>query len=414
MTHLPRPAARGGHIVRIAAAAATLGLLLAIGCGAEKRKPLTDPDPEARLHDLQKSQGALTKSVAERLIAHIKHEQDEFKAGRRSEAPVINILALSGGGDYGAFGAGYLNGWGTIKDGPFKRPQFDAVTGVSTGSLIAPFAFVGTDKSLEQIEMLYCNPKPNWLADRGLLFFLPSNPSLMTIGGLKKSIYAAVNADLVREIAAQGETGRALLVSATNQDLGTAQVFDMCDKAKELPPDGNTEKFCQYLLASSAIPGAFPPVEIDGYLYGDGGVTANVLVRLDLRSPNGFIAVWRRMYPGEPLPHVRYWIIFNNQIQTPPDTVQPAWVDLAGRSLAISIRSSTMSEIRLIASEVDDLIESGMGSGEVFLTAIPNDWRPPVPGDFKKATMDSLAQIGRRMGAEPKSWIRLTIPAKAK
>ncbi len=48
-------------------------------------------------------------------------------------------LILSAGGEDGAYGAGLLGGWS--KTG--KRPEFSLVTGVSTGALIAPFAFLG-------------------------------------------------------------------------------------------------------------------------------------------------------------------------------------------------------------------------------------------------------------------------------
>ena len=52
-----------------------------------------------------------------------------------------NYLSLSGGGDNGAFGAGLLVGW--TEQG--SRPEFNLVTGISTGALIAPFAYLGKD-----------------------------------------------------------------------------------------------------------------------------------------------------------------------------------------------------------------------------------------------------------------------------
>ena len=69
--------------------------------------------------------------------AQVRANRPEMlKTGRR---PVVNFLALSGGGSDGAFGAGVLCGWTASG----KRPEFDLVTGVSTGALTAPFAFLG-------------------------------------------------------------------------------------------------------------------------------------------------------------------------------------------------------------------------------------------------------------------------------
>src|SRR5206468_6593199 len=90
----------------------------------------------------------------------------------------------------------------------------------------------------------------------------------------------------------------------------------------------DTEPVRQILLASSAIPGAFPPRAIDGGLFVDGGITGNILyggrgARRD--SDDSFVAQWRSAYPGGPIPKIRYWILFNNEVRWPPEVVQPKW-----------------------------------------------------------------------------------------
>jgi hypothetical protein len=106
-----------------------------------------------------------------------------MKALGEVQPPVIDILVVSGGGDWGAFGAGFLKGWGRVPPGPMARPQFDIVTGVSTGALIAPFAFLGTDDAIERIVQLYRYPKPDWVKQRGFLYFLPNHISFAEVPG---------------------------------------------------------------------------------------------------------------------------------------------------------------------------------------------------------------------------------------
>ena len=69
--------------------------------------------------------------------------------GHAGELPPAYFLAISGGGDNGAYGAGFLNGWTASG----TRPEFKVVTGISTGALIAPFAFLGPkyDYVLERV-----------------------------------------------------------------------------------------------------------------------------------------------------------------------------------------------------------------------------------------------------------------------
>ena len=114
------------------------------------------------------------KRLAAMLLARV-----EAKA--RSPQATIDFLILSGGGDWGAFGAGVLKGWGRVT-GEMARPQFDVVTGVSTGALIAPFAFLGDDESIERIVRLYRNPQADWTKSRGLFFFAEQSVLLRAAG----------------------------------------------------------------------------------------------------------------------------------------------------------------------------------------------------------------------------------------
>lgn len=324
--------------------------------------------------------------------------------------PTIHFLAMSGGGDYGAFGAGFLVGWGQVSDANWRRPDFDIVTGVSTGALLAPFAYVGTDEACQTVETFYRNPKPDWVQQRSWLFFLPSNPSFMIIPKLEDALESAVTPSLVDQMAQQSRTGKQLVISATDLDFGRQHFWSLGPEAEKATASGDCTRVRQILLASAAIPVAFPPIEIDGSLYADGGVTANVFARLEPRTPGSFVAAWKEFHPETPLPKVRYWVIVNNSMRQPPATVQAKWPEVLAPSLATSIRSATIAEIRWLSAQSDYVNATLNTDIEVRVVAIPDDWRPPVKGDFQKETMNSLADLGRKLGSDPTSWALWTTP----
>lgn len=334
---------------------------------------------------------------------------------RRAEAspgdtPIMNILAMSGGGDYGAFGAGFLVGWGAATDPRRRRPDFDVVTGVSTGALLAPFAYLGTDEACRTVESLYGNPKRDWIQERGPLFFLPSNPSFMTIPGLERDLRAAIDAKMVAAMAAQSRAGKLLMISSTDLDLGRQKIWEVGAESEAAVKDGNFDRVQRIMLASAAIPAVFPPIQIGDSIYGDGGITANVFFRLDVRSPTAFFPRWRAAHPDKPPPRVRYWVIINNQTSHVPKTVQTRWPEVIGPSLAVAIRSATFAEVRWLAAQAD-YVNAEYGTDiEVLVVTIPDDWRPPVEGDFQRETMESLTDLGRKLGRDPGSWTTWTTP----
>ncbi|MBS0195882.1 MAG: patatin-like phospholipase family protein [Planctomycetes bacterium] len=392
--------------------AAAVGLAwTACGCGAPPRPTLTDAQLQDRSDaDAQESQKVLQSAIG----GILTRMEEKARTATDSEPAVLNILALSGGGDYGAFGAGLLVGWGSNPQPAGRRPDFDAVTGVSTGALLAPFAYVGTDEAYLKVESFYRNPRRNWVQDRGLLFFLPHNPSFMIVKGLEKDINLAISKPFVDEMAAQSANGKLLIISATDLDLGRQKFWDVGQVAAAASSTGNLERLHKILMASAAIPAIFPPVAVDDSLYADGGVTANVFLRLDPHSPGGFVQRWIAMHPGKPLPKTRYWIIINNQLSQTPKTVQPKWPAVMAPALATAVRSATIAEVRWLSAQVDYVNAVYDSDIEVWVAAIPDDWRPPAQGAFVKETMESLADLGRKMGADSKSWRRWNTPVREK
>ncbi|MBI3833973.1 MAG: patatin-like phospholipase family protein [Planctomycetes bacterium] len=392
--------------IKILLIAAIPCALLSTGCSTQNRPVQTEHTLLSRCAENEKSQREVFFGVVERMVDRVT-----AKSADKKEPATVDLLAMSGGGDKGAFGAGFLVGWGESSDESYRRPDFDAVTGVSTGALLAPFAFLGTDSSCKLVEAFYRHPKKDWVKSR-FLFFLPNHPSFMTLPGLEREIDAAVDDTMIRAMAAESAKGKALLIAATDLDSGTQHFWDLSDEAAKSLKTGDQDRVRKILLASAAIPAVFPPVIIGDSAYADGGVTANVFLRLDPDMPEGFINVWRRKYPGSPLPKVRYWVIINNQLHQPPKTVQPKWLEVMAPSLDSAVRSATVAEVRWLTAQANYANAAHGTNIEVRVVAIPDEWRPPVPGQFKKETMESLTDLGRKLGAEKSSWQVWAAPKK--
>jgi hypothetical protein len=349
---------------------------------------------------------AMTRDVIGRSVRRTKAEYDDYQAGKRPNPPVVDLLFISGGGDWGAFGAGFLKGWGTIpKTDPMARPEFAVVSGVSTGALIAPFAFIGTDEMIERVVQLYRNPKKDWVKPRWPLYFLPNNISFAEVPGLERELRSNLTPQTIRAIADAGKDGRMLAVNTTNLDDAGPRVFDLVAEAQRAIDSGNIDRIHNIMLASAGIPGAFPYREIDGQMYVDGGVTGNIIYGARIDEDDSPPAVWQRMYPGTPLPKYRYWVIFNNQLRTLPTTTVPQWPAIVTRSLELATRSSTLTAMRHLFTMAEISRLKRGADVEVRIVSIPDDWTVPKEGVFIKETMNNLADLGERMGADPKSWI---------
>jgi hypothetical protein len=382
-----------------------MGILLGFGCSGEPERPArTEADLLAARQVDDATQTKLRQDTVDRLMTRLKKRSDDFAAGRAAEAPAINMLIISGGGDWGAFGAGFLTGWGKVPPGPMARPEFDAVTGVSTGALIAPFAFVGTDKAYAAINHLYRHPKEDWAVKRGMLFFWPSNPSFIDMTGLEQELQKEIDPPMLKQIVDASEGGRLLAVNTTDVDFGGPRPWDVAAEAKQALVSGNKDRVRMLLLASSAIPGAFPARQIDGRLFVDGAITGNILYGGRVRDAESIPALWHERYPDTPTPPMRYWVIFNNQFRFPPQVTQPTWPAVIGRSTNLSTQYATIISMRHLFAQAEIARLKHEGDVQVRVVAVPDGWVPPEPGVFKPKVMNELTDIGERMGADPNSW----------
>ena len=375
------------------------------GYGASLRRPQVAPEDLLRRRSTADELSEAARELFGRLVERIKAQYDQDAASGRKEPPAVDILIISGGGDWGAFGAGFLKGWQKVPSShPLAKPEFDAVTGVSTGTLIAPFAFLGDEQSIEQIVNMYRNPKKDWVKQRGYLYFLPDNISFAEVPGLEREIRDHITVDMLRRIAKAGADGRILLVNTTELDVGQPRVFDLVAEAQRVADSGQIERVHNIILASAGIPGAFPFRMIDGELYVDGGVTGNIIYGGRIAEEDSLPALWQKAYPNHGDPKFRFWVIFNNQFRPMPKPVAPNWRAVIQRSLETSTRAATATAVRHLFAMAEISRLKRKADVEVRIVSIPGDWFPPVPAPFNKETMNNLADLGEKMGADPASW----------
>lgn len=263
----------------------------------------------------------------------------EIAAGR---IPTLHYLAISGGGPDGAFGAGVLNEW--TRTG--TRPEFFGVSGVSTGSIIAPFAFLGPDYD-GTLEEIYTTLKTDDVLSKTLFSGIISGMALTDTSGLARKIAHYVTPELLEKIAAEYRKGRLLLVGTTYLDAGRPVIWNMGAIAASGHP-GALQLFRDVIRASAAVPIAFPPVFIhvqtpDGREYDemhvDGGATSQVV----LVSPQIPIAELTRHYLGRNIDR-RVWVLINNQVQSKFTPIRPRIGPIGGAAISSLIRGSGIGD----------------------------------------------------------------------
>ena len=383
-------------------ALALLALAVLMGCQSPPSRPQRSQDELFKARDAENSVRASDFNVLMNTLLIRAHDKVvAAKAG--GGKPTLDLLVVSGGGDWGAFGAGVLKGWGKVA-GDMARPSFDVVTGVSTGAMIAPFAFLGDDDSIERIVQLYRHPKDDWIKSRGLMFFMPSNPSFYALPGLEQEMSAKLDRPMLERLVAEGAKGRTLLVNTTNIDLGEMRAWDIVAETKTALRKNDEKHVYSVLLASAGIPAVFPARDIGEWLYVDGAITGNILYGGRAGEADSFPVRWRKAYPREPLPRLRYWVIFNNQVRFPPQITPERWPDIMSRATIMGTQTSTLNSMRHLFTLAELVRVKHEAEIEVRFMAVPDSFVPSVPGSFKSEVMNTLADIGEQMGANPESW----------
>jgi hypothetical protein len=324
----------------------------------------------------------------------------------QEEEQVYDILVLSGGGALGAFGAGFLKGWGTVTEAGYERPDFDSVSGISTGALIAPFAFVGTDASYQKIVDIYRTPDEEMVIARPILSFLSGKQSYFKADVLHQRIRQSIDQSMVNDLAQKHLQNKTLIIGATNLDYGVMRVWDLSRIASTKSANEAQPDITQKLIASSAIPSAFPPVEIEKHLYVDGGASMQIVSGIDNRQwlYNNDTPGIDFVRPERPI-KLRLWIIINNKLVMDPSVVRNAWSSIATRSLVSLMRGSTLQTIQDIETFSQMINQRNEFDVQMHFVAIPQDYGITYSRNlFDSELMQSLVDLGETMGADSASW----------
>jgi hypothetical protein len=309
-----------------------------------------------------------------------------------AELPPAYYLAISGGGDNGAFGAGLLNGWTASG----TRPEFKVVTGVSTGALIAPFAFLGSryDGALEKFYTTISTK--DVFKTRGMLKGVTSDAMADTVP-LSKMIALNTDQALLDAIAAEYAKGRVLLVATANLDSLEPVIWNMTAIAASKAAN-SLPLFRSILLASASIPGAFPPVMIDvtvdgthyQEMHADGGTMAQVFVY----PPAINSALLTQAAPRRRV----LYIIRNARLDQPWEQVPRKTMSIATRAIGSLTTTQGVGDLyRIFATTQRDNVEFN-------LAYIPSTFRPHPKEQFDTGYMQELYALGKGLAQGGYKW----------
>jgi len=358
-----------------------LMLLFLTGCGLPR-----NPVPLARISDGQ------IAGFSRIRYWDIEYDPDVEIDPRDTSG--CSFLALSGGGAKGAFGAGFLNGWtdsGT-------RPNFKIVTGISTGALMAPLAFLGPKYDDKLRESYTTIRTKDILNVQGLLGFgvLPVllGESYASTKPLQKMIADLISPEELEAIAHEHAKGRRLYIGTTNLDAQRVVAWDMGAIASSGNPDA-IKLFKKVMLASASIPGAFPPVyfdvEIDGKKYDemhvDGGVIAGVF---------GYGTALFTEPQHEGL--CSFYVIKNGKLDVESEQVKRHFFHISGRSFSTLMKAQSWGDmIRLYSITKKDNVDFNYIS-------IPNNYESKGNEMFDPKEMKRLYDLGYSIATSDNPW----------
>jgi hypothetical protein len=330
---------------RVSRLGVAMALLLVTACAAPERLPAVPQDmtteavipgiPNARFFsDTQ------TEQLAQEVVAA---RQREAQTSHQRPLPVSNLLAISGGSDSGAFGAGLLVGWTAAG----TRPEFKLVTGISTGALTAPFAFLGPDWDDKLTAVFTSVRQSDIFTKRGISAAI-FNDALADTSPLWTLVSRYVDADMMAAIAREYGRGRLLLIGTTDLDARRPVVWNIGAIAASGQP-GSLDLFRKILLASAAIPAFFPPVMIDvelnGQHYQEMHVDGGAVAQMFLYPPGlAYAQAFRNAKPRE----VRAWLIRNSRLDPNWASVQRQVLTVAGNAIEAMIFYSGANDVNRI------------------------------------------------------------------
>ena len=387
----------------IKSGAATLVVLIlglsTIGCSIPERGPAVPRADTARALPLGLANArffpdADSGPAIEEGTAALARERAALGIPDKAPLPPAYFLAVSGGGDNGAFGSGLLNGWSATG----TRPEFKIVTGVSTGALIAPFAFLGPAYDA-QLREVYTTMTPDRVfRQRGYPAAL-FDDAMADTTPLAKLIAKYANQDLLDAIANEYRKGRLLLIGTTNLDAQRPVIWNIGAIAASGRP-GALDLVRKILRASSAVPAAFQPVlidvELDGRKYQELHVDGGAIAQLFLYPPSidlGSIGVKRERHA---------YIIRNARLDPDYAVTERQTISIAGRAVSTMLSASGRNDVlrTYFVTQRDGV--------DYNLAYIGTDFNVTEKGQFEQPYMQALYNYGYQQAVAGQPWHKTT------
>lgn len=303
-------------------------------------------------------------------------------------------LALSGGGEHGAFGAGFLEGWSASG----TRPKFKVVTGISTGALIAPFALLGPEYD-ETLKEAYTNTTVDKVLAKKWLAGAYWRESLFDNHPLEKMVREAMSDGVIDAIGKAHRNGQRLFVSTTNFDAQRPVIWNMGAVANSQHPDAYA-LFRKIIVASTAIPAVFIDVNADGKRYSEMHVDGGTLGQMFFYgSSMDWQAALRDANGGtQPDDQSVLYIIVDGQIAPDYETVRRRLLPITNRTIQTLVKVSAWSALYRM------YLHAQIGGYGLKYTALPEDYQPESDEPYDPTEMRRMFELGQTMGNNGDSW----------
>jgi hypothetical protein len=303
-------------------------------------------------------------------------------------------LAISGGGDNGAFAAGLLLGWTEAGD----RPEFTMVTGTSAGALVAPLAFLGPDYD-PVLRKVTASLTADQVFEKRRTLNGIRRDALASTEPLARLIASYVDQEMIEKIAAEHRRGRRLNIGTANLDSMRPVIWRLGAIANSGHPRA-LEYIRKVILASASIPGQFPPVLLDvevgqerfDELHVDGGATAQVF----LYPP---AMVWEKVLealeiPGRP----KAYVIRNARLDPMYQEVDDRFFPIVSRSIECLIRAQGIGDLFRV------YLETCRDGIDFNLAYIPADFTETEEDEFDPVYMKKLAAVAFELAKAGYPW----------
>jgi hypothetical protein len=253
----------------------------------------------------------------------------------------INVLTLSAGGPWGAFGAGFLKGWSDIKEPANSlRPKFDIALGVSTGATMVTHAFLGTDYDTILRDQVRSLSTRQVFQARPVLMALLGD-SVTDTSPLRRTLERVITDEIIDKVAdAWLKEGRRIAVISVDLDCGNPEILDLTAVALQRNDPSRSKRYIDFLMASAASPVAFPPVFIDGHMMVDGALRQHV------PFPHQIAELLPANHNGEQR-QINLYAIINSPLETYPQCVTDHVVTIALRTSEIWTGERAVDSIAL-------------------------------------------------------------------